>query len=72
MEIEMVNFIEALIKFFEQETKTGNPSLDNANRNVVNSLSRLYKIVNTDVPFSPVKHTVHLGHVFGPFGFKIK
>ena len=72
MEIEMVNFIEALIEFFKQEMKTGNPPLDNANKNVVNSLLSLHKIVDTGVPFSPIKHRVHLGHVFGPFGFRIK
>ena len=43
MEIEMVNFIEALIEFFKQEMKTGNPPLDNANKNVVNSLLKTAK-----------------------------
>ena len=70
MEIKEVDFHKALLKYFENKY-AGGTTFDTKPVQII--IQGLKELVKVEHDFSrQVEPTVHIGHLLGPFGFKIK
>ena len=72
MEIPEGKFHEAILVYFEDYVKKRTSGWDRKHVNMI--IEGLREVVRQDKSaiYSGGDKPVHLGHVFGPFGFKIK